>query len=70
MTTDENGAGQDQRFRNLAEQKRTGLLREYMGFLRLTGKWWLLPILGMLALVGGLVILGGSGAAPFIYALF
>jgi hypothetical protein len=35
-----------------------------------SGKWWLLPVLVMLLLVGLVVLLSGSAAAPFIYALF
>ena len=38
--------------------------------LRCNKKWWLLPILCMLLLVGCLLILGGTAAAPFIYTLF
>ena len=33
-------------------------------------KWWLLPILGVLFLFAILLILAGTGAAPFIYTLF
>ena len=33
-------------------------------------KWWLLPILGVLLLFAILLILAGTGAAPFIYTLF
>ncbi|MDX8125957.1 DUF5989 family protein [Methylomonas sp. OY6] len=34
-------------------------------------KYWLLPIIFVLALVGGLVVLSqGSAIAPFIYAIF
>ena len=47
-----------------------GLLREYWDFLRYNKKWWLIPILVALLLVGLLVIQGGSAAAPFIYTLF
>jgi hypothetical protein len=40
-------------------------------FLRVRRKFWLLPIILMLALFGGLVILTkGSAVAPFIYTLF
>ena len=48
----------------------TGLLREYWDFLRHNKKWWLIPIIVALLLVGVLVILGGTAAAPFIYTLF
>ena len=39
-------------------------------FLRDNKKWWLLPILVMLVLFGLLMLLAGTGAAPFIYTLF
>ena len=45
-------------------------MREDLDFLTYTRKWWLLPIVVLLALAAGLVILAGTGAAPFIYALF
>ncbi len=53
-----------------SEQPRVGLLRELWGFLAQNKKWWLLPILIMLVLFGMLVVLSGSGLAPFIYTLF
>jgi predicted NodU family carbamoyl transferase len=33
-------------------------------------KWWLVPILIVTLALGMLVLLGGTGAAPFIYTLF
>jgi hypothetical protein len=33
-------------------------------------KWWLLPVIGVLMMVGLLVLMGGTAAAPFIYTLF
>ena len=53
-----------------AEQPRAGLLRELWGFLAENKKWWLLPILIVLLLFGMLVVLSGTGLAPFIYTLF
>jgi hypothetical protein len=47
-----------------------GVLRELWLFLRDNKKWWLLPILVVLLLFGLLVVLSGTGAAPFIYTLF
>jgi hypothetical protein len=47
-----------------------GILGELWDFLKHTKKWWLLPILLVFLLVGALVILAGTGAAPFIYTLF
>ena len=52
------------------EQSKTGFLRELWGFLCENKKWWLLPILIVLLLFGLLVVLSGSGMAPFIYTLF
>jgi len=49
---------------------RPSLLRELFGFLYATKKWWLAPILLALLAFGGLLYLGGTAAAPFIYTLF
>lgn len=57
-------------FERAAQEKRTGLASELMGFLAANKKWWLLPIIITVLLLGALVTLGGSGAAPFIYTLF
>ena len=46
-------------------------LMELWAFMRARKKYWLLPILLMMALFGGLVILTqGSAVAPFIYTIF
>jgi len=46
-------------------------LLEFWAFLRVRKKFWLLPILIMLLLFGGLILLTqGSAVAPFIYTLF
>ena len=46
-------------------------LLELWRFLRARKKFWLLPILVMLVVFGGLVILTqGSAVAPFIYTIF
>jgi len=47
-----------------------GLISEFVSFLRQNKKWWLAPILVVLLLFGALIILAGTGAAPFIYTLF
>ena len=57
-------------FENSAQSGRTSLLVEFFHFLLHNKKWWMAPILVILFLVGVLVILTGTGAAPFIYALF
>jgi hypothetical protein len=46
-------------------------LIELWGFLKVRKKFWLLPILLMMVVFGGLIILTqGSAVAPFIYTLF
>jgi Family of unknown function (DUF5989) len=46
-------------------------LKELWMYMRVRKKFWLLPILLMLALFGGLIILTqGSAVAPFIYTFF
>jgi hypothetical protein len=46
-------------------------LREFWAFLRSRKKYWLLPILVIMLIVGALLILAqGSAVAPFIYTLF
>jgi hypothetical protein len=46
-------------------------LREFLEFIKERKKYWLLPILIILVLFGGLIILSqGSAIAPFIYTLF
>jgi len=49
---------------------RSGLARELWEFLKHNKKWWLLPILVVVLLVGAALILGGTGLAPFIYTMF
>jgi hypothetical protein len=47
------------------------LLRDLWGFMRARKKFWLLPILIVLALLGGLITIAANPAvAPFIYTLF
>jgi hypothetical protein len=44
---------------------------ELWSFMRVRKKFWLLPIILMMAVFGGLVVLGkGSVIAPFLYTLF
>lgn len=46
-------------------------LSELWEFMRVRKKFWLLPILIMMVLLGGLIVLTqGSAVAPFIYTLF
>lgn len=49
------------------EPEELSLPAEFILFLRENKKWWLLPILLMIALIGLLLALGGTALAPFIY---
>lgn len=47
------------------------IIKEFWQFLRVRKKWWLVPIVIFLLLLGALIILTESSAvAPFIYTLF
>ena len=52
------------------EPQRTGMVSEFLYFLKTSKKWWLLPIIVVLVGFGLLVFLSGTAAAPFIYTLF
>ena len=46
-------------------------LKEFWEFLKVRKKYWLLPILLVLVLFGGLIVLSqGTAVAPFIYTVF
>lgn len=50
---------------------KVSILKEFWEFLRVRKKWWLLPIIIFLLLLGALLVLTeGSAIAPFIYTLF
>ena len=46
-------------------------IKEFWEFLKIRKKYWLLPIIVVLVLFGGIIILSqGSVLAPFIYTIF
>ena len=46
-------------------------LKEFWEFIRIRKKYWLLPILIVLVIFGGLIILTqGTAIAPFVYTIF
>jgi len=46
-------------------------LVEFWNFIKVRKKFWLLPIILVLALFGGLIVLSqGTAVAPFIYTIF
>ncbi|MCU0958910.1 MAG: DUF5989 family protein [Pirellulaceae bacterium] len=73
MTGESSNSGEPPRRESLAEQAQQhqpGLLRELLEFLIHEKKWWLIPIVIVLLALGLLVVLGSTGAAPFIYTVF
>lgn len=57
-------------FEKLGEEEQLSLVQEFYYFVTENKKWWLIPILGVFAVVGLLLVLGSTGAAPFIYTIF
>ncbi|EMI16086.1 hypothetical protein RMSM_06993 [Rhodopirellula maiorica SM1] len=67
---DEPQNAQEREFENQAEGDNLGFVQEFVLFLRENKKWWLVPLIGSLSLIGVIAALAGSSAAPFIYTLF
>ena len=50
---------------------RTSLAGELWAFMKVRKKWWLLPIIVVMFMVGTLLVFAqGSALAPFIYTIF
>lgn len=47
-----------------------GLLRELVELILHNKKWWLVPVIVVLLVIGVLVALGSSALAPYLYPLF
>ena len=48
-----------------------GFIKEFWEFLKVRKKYWLLPIIIVLVIFGGLIVLSqGTAVAPFIYTIF
>jgi hypothetical protein len=67
-TTNSSEKGQD--FERHAKERSSGILGEYWHFLRTSNKWYILPTIVLLLVLGLLVVLSASGLAPFIYAMW
>ena len=54
-----------------AVSRQFAVVGDFWTFMKVRKKWWLLPIIITLMLVGVLIVFGhASPLAPFIYALF
>jgi len=54
----------------ILQSRRRASIGEFVEFLGENKKWWLAPIIVSILLLGALVLMGGTAAAPFIYTLF
>ena len=53
------------------EMREAGLVRELWTFMRARKKWWLLPLIMVMLMIGALIVFAqGSVLAPFIYTIF
>ena len=68
MTQDQRGNAND--FAAQAQLPPRSFLGELWDFTRFNKKWWLTPLILVLLLLGALIAIGGTSAAPFIYTLF
>jgi hypothetical protein len=47
------------------------IIKDIWGFMQVRKKYWLLPIILIMLMFGGLIVFSsGSALAPFIYTLF
>ena len=59
------------RSRGNFEMAKQSLIRDFIGFIKHEKKWWLVPLLIILMLVGVLIVFAQSSPlAPFIYPFF
>lgn len=57
------------RIRREADEKDVSLLVDFVDFLKTSKKWWLIPLLIALAVIGLLATVGGSAIGPFMYPM-
>jgi fluoride ion exporter CrcB/FEX len=58
-------------FESMAKNRsESSFVRELWALIRQNKKYWLIPIIIVLLLLGLLVFLSGTAVAPFIYTLF
>jgi len=57
-------------FEDLSDEAPQGFFKEVWYLLVSDRRWWLAPIVIAMLILGALVMLSGTGVAPFIYTLF
>lgn len=58
------------RFEKASTEKHRSLIAEFLDMVKAHKKYWLIPLIAALLVLGLITLLGGSAAAPFIYTLF
>lgn len=57
-------------FEKAAQEEELSIVGEFFYFLKENKKWWLIPMLLVMGLLGLLAWAGSTGVAPFIYTIF
>ena len=70
MNPSDQKSSQANDFSRQATGGRSSFFAEYLYLLKQNKKWWMLPLVVLLLGFGVLMVLGSTGAAPFIYTLF
>jgi hypothetical protein len=47
-----------------------GFFADFWDFLKTSKKWWMLPLLVIFLVIGVILVLAHTAAAPFIYTIF
>jgi len=68
--SDEENPSEPTAFERHADDSAPSLAAEFWDFLIREKRWWLTPIFLVLGILGALVLLSNSAAAPFIYTFF
>jgi hypothetical protein len=57
-------------FEQLNTQPSNSIVKEFWQFIMENKAWWMIPIMAVLGIFGVLIVLAGTGLAPFIYPFF
>jgi hypothetical protein len=55
---------------NRSRRYLVAMLLEFLHYLKVRKKFWLLPVMVMMVIFGSLLMLQGSILAPFLYTIF
>jgi hypothetical protein len=57
-------------FVRAGQRKRASLVGEMVHMVRTTRKWWMMPLIAILVILGVVLLITSTGAGPLIYTLF